>query len=336
MPIVHFLNVGDGDCSIIEHISGRVSMIDVCKAEDPDTLQAAIKKASRTVENLSQPQGNFNQKANPENPIEYLRKRAITSIHRFILTHPDMDHMDGMRALFGAFEVINFWDTDNVASKEFADGSPYREEDWAFYTTLRDGKLTNPKRLALYAGATGPYYNQAPPSEGHDGLFVLAPTAELVARANESGDFNDSSYVVLYRTGAFRILFCGDTHDASWEHILANHEADVRDIDILIAPHHGRKSDRDFAFLDTLRPRLTLFGNAPSEHLAYAAWNQRELAHVTNNQAGTIVLAIDADNIRVLFTNETFAKKLRPSATLDTNLEAWEALILPPQNKLAA
>ena len=27
---IHFLNVKDGSCSIIEHDSGRVTMIDVC------------------------------------------------------------------------------------------------------------------------------------------------------------------------------------------------------------------------------------------------------------------------------------------------------------------
>ena len=33
MPRVHFLNVNDGDCSIIEHLSGHITVIDVSAAE---------------------------------------------------------------------------------------------------------------------------------------------------------------------------------------------------------------------------------------------------------------------------------------------------------------
>ena len=34
----------------------------------------------------------------------------------------------------------------------------------------------------------------------------------------------------------------------------------TRGIDLLIAPHHGRKSGRSYEFLDTLKPTLTFFG----------------------------------------------------------------------------
>lgn len=32
MPVVHYLNVKDGDCSIIQHALGNVSVIDICNA----------------------------------------------------------------------------------------------------------------------------------------------------------------------------------------------------------------------------------------------------------------------------------------------------------------
>jgi beta-lactamase superfamily II metal-dependent hydrolase len=31
MSTVHFLNVGKGDCTLIEHNSGRDTLIDICK-----------------------------------------------------------------------------------------------------------------------------------------------------------------------------------------------------------------------------------------------------------------------------------------------------------------
>ena len=74
--------------------------------------------------------GNFNQKAYPVNPIDYVRPFGIASVLRFVLTHPDMDHMDGIRDFFRAFAPVNFWDTQNTREIEFEDGSPYRAEDW--------------------------------------------------------------------------------------------------------------------------------------------------------------------------------------------------------------
>ena len=57
--------------------------------------------------------GNFTQKKYPVNPVTYRKSHGISSIFRYIQTHPDMDHMDGIRALFDKFAPINFWDTNN-------------------------------------------------------------------------------------------------------------------------------------------------------------------------------------------------------------------------------
>ena len=62
--------------------------------------------------------------------------------------------------------------------------------------------------------------------------------------------------MILYRTGGSRIVFGGDSHDETWDHILEHHEDDVTDIDLLIAPHHGRKSGRSYKLLDTLTPDI--------------------------------------------------------------------------------
>jgi len=257
-------------------------------------------------------QGNFNQKKYPVNPISYMGLHGHTDVFRFILTHPDMDHMDGIKAFFDAFQPTNFWDTDNDEEKEFGGGNDggFCEDDWKFYKKLRDGKLENsPKRLALHSGARGQYYNQNDNNQGGgDGLHVLAPTKQLVAAACENEDYNDSSYVILYLTCGYKILFAGDSHDATWEHILNDHVKDVTDVDILVAPHHGRHSDRDWEFLDVVNPRLTFFGNAKSGHLAYSAWSNRKLPIITNNQAGTIVVDASEPQLDVYVTCEAYAK----------------------------
>lgn len=317
MPKIHFLNVKDGDCNIIEHSSGHVTVIDVCNAAPVDLVQEMVRRmlggppapARRTLS------GDFGQKDFPVNPIEYLKERNLKDVFRFILTHPDMDHMDGIKAFFKEFPPTNFWDTDNTEIKEFGNGSNggFNEEDWNFYVSLRNSE-SDPKRLVLYSGATGQFYNRAADgSVGGDGLSILAPTPELVDDANESQDFNDCSYVLLYRTGnpkQHRILFGGDSHDATWEHILKNHAAAVTDVDLLIAPHHGRSSGRSYDFLDTVNPALTLFGNADSDHMSYGAFSSRSLPIITNNQAGCILIDAELNPMSVYVTNEAYAKKV--------------------------
>lgn len=140
MATVHFLNVKQGDCSVIRHNSERITVIDVCNATPVDAPTA--ESTPMIVLDERGISGNFQQKKHPVNPISYLRDHGIDSIFRYIQTHPDMDHMDGIKALFDEFRPLNFWDTDNT--KEIEDtswsNSPYNEEDWKFYKNLRDTK----------------------------------------------------------------------------------------------------------------------------------------------------------------------------------------------------
>ena len=217
MPVIHFLNVKEGDCSIIEQISGRTTVIDVSNATPPNVPAESFMKARAALERGIN--SNFNQKAYPENPISYMKDRNISSVFRFILTHPDCDHMDGIKAFFETFSPLNLWDTDNNAEKDFGDQqySAFSEDDWKFYKKLRDGKpTTDPKRLTLYFSDRGQFFNLGENnSSGGDGLHILAPTKELVAAACEAEDYNESSYAILYLTGDRKILFAGDTHDAA-------------------------------------------------------------------------------------------------------------------------
>lgn len=323
MPIhtFHFLNVKNGDCSIIEHSSERVSVIDVCNAEKVTTPMSDSELKSFT-ERVS---GNFQQKKHPVNPVEYLKKFNINSVFGFVLTHPDMDHMDGIKDFFESFSPINFYDTNNNKEIDFEQGSPYSEDDWKFYKKLRDeNPQTNPKRLTLFSG-DNQYYrtmdqNGNPPG---DNFYTLAPTPELVKQANENEDYNDASYVILYRGDGGRILLSGDSHDNTWEHILDNWKDDVTDVDLLIAPHHGRKSGRSYDFLDTVNPKMTFFGNARSEHLAYSAWTYRDLEYITNNQANCMVVDCSGNNLTLYVTYETFARKYNPHTFYAAKYDAW-------------
>jgi len=333
MSTIHFLNVLEGDCNIIQHSSGRVTVIDVSNAyNDEDTpAELAVKNSDQRREmrlrtQVPSTKTDYRQKHTPDNPIEYLAKIGVEKIFRFIITHPDMDHLDGIRDLYDEFGIINTWDTDNnkeIDSESFGGG--YNCEDWEFYKDLRDGKYAGTKRLTPFSGDSNDFWNK-------DGLKILCPTSELLRQANEGGNYNDSSYAILYSHAkengdVWKILFAGDTHDDSWDYIMENYASEVSNVDVLFAPHHGRDSDRDYGFLEIVNPKITLFGNADSKHLAYDCYPE---TRITNNQAGYIILDINKTRMNIFVKNQEFANDFRRNpkrnwtdSTYNHELDAW-------------
>jgi len=324
MSVIHFLNVLEGDCNIIQHdLGGRVTVIDVSNAyNDVDTAAEKAVKASYERQVMLKANNyvptnktNYRQKESPDNPIDYLNKLKVNEIWRFIVTHPDMDHLDGIKDLYSEFAITHTWDTNN--NKEFAPSDKfvkYNREDWDFYKNIRDGKYTGTKRLTPHAGDEENYWKD-------DDIKILCPTPGLVKNANATGDYNDASYALLFtplkKDGTrWKILFAGDTHDDSWDYILKNHKDEVANIDILFAPHHGRDSSRKYDFLDVLKPRMTLFGNASSDHLAY---NKYPPIRITNNQAGYVVVKCLAYGLYIYVKNQEFMKDFRAKRKWDAS-----------------
>ena len=86
MATIHFLNVLEGDCNIIQHDNGHITVIDVSNAyNDDDSPEEIAAKAIKDKEIKTRnfvPDGkiNYNQKENPDNPVEYLPTLGILTI----------------------------------------------------------------------------------------------------------------------------------------------------------------------------------------------------------------------------------------------------------------
>ena len=315
MAEVHILNVGQGDCNIIRSNSGRVTMFDICGANKEITpaTEAHLMKNVRALLK-KEVKGNFRMCDHPTNPIEFIQnKMGLDSIFRFILSHPDMDHMDGFNNLLDQIEVGNFWDSGVRKEKpDFSQGSPYKAADWDRYIKVRDGKenvtVVHPK-----AGAENKYFNiDDDGNHGGDYINICAPSDELVENANssQSGDaINDASYMIVYRSAGGNILFPGDAHDETWEFALKEFGPLLKDCKLMLAPHHGRDSNRSWKFLDKIKPCFSILGCASSKHLAYEQWNRRNLKKITQNQAGNIAVYPYDEGLHIYIENDTFAKK---------------------------
>src|SRR5947209_1086955 len=129
MPLkVHFLNVGRGDCTIIEFPSGRIGIVDIdnLKILDPSTQEELLEEYHRsseyTLARMRNPavakraEINFLKSVASKltDPLAYYDAHIgkFKDIHRLIITHPDMDHMTGLFRLYRQDpnkNIQNFW-----------------------------------------------------------------------------------------------------------------------------------------------------------------------------------------------------------------------------------
>ena len=299
MSVVYFLNVGKGDCSIIKHNSGRLTMIDINRVVNNlnENIITSNSGSSIMFNESRNPKGNYHQDEHPIDPIKFLKDNySGEELFRFILTHPDMDHLKGFKALSKEIGFINFWSYKN--DKDSTNIKKDDLDDWNFYQEL----LGKNKLLKLVDTNNCQYLPD-------DDLTILSPNNNLIEQANNKKNWNDASAVILYKAAGYKFLFCGDSGDATWKHLIKNHRSEVSNIDIFFAPHHGRDSDRDFEFLDIVKPRITILGNAESNQKADDQYRDKSLYKFSNTQAGNFKFEINSDNkLEVYFSNKKFAE----------------------------
>ncbi len=106
MSIIKSISVGNGDMFYIKHGSSNFTIID-CNMDDTN-------KETITDEIISESSGK--------------------DITRFISTHPDEDHIHGLKYLDDKIGIVNFYCVANEATKD------EETEDFERYKELRDSE----------------------------------------------------------------------------------------------------------------------------------------------------------------------------------------------------
>lgn len=208
---VNFINVGEGDCILIE----------------------APNKINILIDGGGTPQSDFD--VGNKIVIPYLRRKGINEIDLLILTHPHLDHLEGLLPILKEFKVDMVLDSGLLC-----DSSEYKE----FISLILE------KGISYHKAKAGDNFIFSNNLE----IFLLNPLYD--SDFYEESDFNNASIVVklFYKNADF--LFIGDIEEAAekkllvWQNILQS--------DILKVAHHGSSTSTNLEFLDKVNPNIAV------------------------------------------------------------------------------
>lgn len=274
MSVVKSFSVGNGDMFYIKHNSDNFTIID-CNMGD----------------------------TNKENIVSEIREaKKDKGMRRFISTHPDEDHLTGLKYLDEQIGLWNFYCVENEATKDES------FDDFDYYCELREGD----SHYYLYKNCKRKWMNQSDESDNDDhgsaGINCLWPDTnndkfkEALDLAKEGKAFNNLSPIITYSLeNGVRIMWMGDIEKDFIEEIKG--EVDWPEIDILFAPHHGRDSGKvPSDVLKELKPSLIIIGEAPSKHINYyTGYNT-----ITQNSAGDIAFECEAGWVHIYISSESY------------------------------
>jgi len=278
MSIIKSFSVGDGDMFYIQHNSDNFTVIDCYMHEDnKDRIMKEIEEKSK-----------------------------YKQIQRFISTHPDEDHILGLKSFREKLGISNFYCVYNKATKS------EETEDFKEYCDLRDGD----KKFYISEGCSRKWMNISGTDSngterGSSGINILWPKTnnsyykEALEKAKNGESPNNISPIIKYslENGA-KVLWFGDLEKDFMENI--KEELDIEKADIIFAPHHGRESGKiPKEILDKIKPKLMIIGEAPSNNLNYYdGYNT-----ITQNSAGDITFSCEESKVHIYVANNNYSVK---------------------------
>ena len=257
-----FLNVGQGDCTVIE-LPFRRAVYVVDAGGVLRLRQEAWKASNRPYE------------VGRQVVVPFLKGKGIRQVDVLIVTHPDADHVEG------AEEVL-----EEIKVREIH---------------VTPGSLDIPAMQDLLAEAMTQKVPVKEKMEGTSWRVGTANFHYLSPRDTHYEGNNDS-IVLFMQQGMFRALLTGDLEEAGERQLLTQYGQQLADITLLKAGHHGSKTSSSEPFVELLQPKLTIFSAGRNNHyhhpheVVVERFRQRQLATKITGIDGTIEVVFDGDH----------------------------------------
>lgn len=278
MSLIKSFSVGNGDMFYIKHGSANFTIIDCFLSDD-----------------------------NKEDIVDEIKEESASkNISRFISTHPDDDHIRGLDYFEEKKGVNNFYCVKNEATKND------QTDSFDKYCELRDST----KAYHIYKECSRKWMNQKGEDDngneiGSSGIFILWPHTsneyfkEALQDAKDGESPNNISPIIKYSLeDGIKTVWMGDLETDFMKNILD--EVEFSKINILFAPHHGRKSGRvPDDWLKDMDPDIIIMGEGPSANLDYAGYD--DYNKITQNSAGDIVFDCSAGKVDIYVSSSTYS-----------------------------
>ncbi len=233
---VHFVDVGQGDCIIIQLPDGKNMIID----------------------------GGDLRNDNKEAVLSYIEKLNIETFDYMMLTHTDADHIGGLDDVILATEVKTLYmpyiEEGVITTNAYADFMEAVENEGCQVIYSEMGKQI----VSSDAENEYKFTMLSPEQAQYDDLNSKKPSSDSLAK-------NDVSPIMILEYTGKKIVFTGDANVPIERQVITNYEnglygdLDLRNIDLLKAGHHGSNGTGSTAqktsgstcqeFLDLLKPK---------------------------------------------------------------------------------
>lgn len=215
---VTFLDVGQGDCIVIETGQGKTIIID--GGGTPFVTKAAWQRRRDPFE------------VGKKVVIPYLKYRGIRQIDTLVITHGDADHIGGLQAVLSRFPVRQVIRNSLPPKSDL--------EKALMFKLAHQG-------VPIYTAALGVMQ----PIE--DGVYwqFLHPPREINVDVENST--NNESVVILFTIYGHRLLLTGDIEQTVEDELIRHWNLPI--VDVLKVAHHGSKTSTSEEWLKQTAPK---------------------------------------------------------------------------------
>ena len=181
----------------------------------------------------------------------FLFQSKILRVDYLVLTHPQVDHMNGLRFIASEVHPKELW------------YNGYGVRNRPFMELM---KIVEEKRIRKFL-----------PADLRGGRIISGVQVELLhpssVKSKEqlletSAGMNNESLVVKLTYGGRSLLFPGDLERAG-EEVVVSRAGSLLKSDILLAPHHGSRYSCSTAFLEMVRPRICIISSGHGNYFGF-------------------------------------------------------------------
>lgn len=266
---VHFIDVGQGDATLIRFPNDKLMLIDTGESYESDSLLTYL--------------------------TEFLNFNNLNSIEYLVLTHADADHVGGTSEVVNNFNVGIVYRPKCFSKSEIG---LYPELDYEIVdTNIYDDAISSifNKGIEMTFSESGIEF-----SEGGANIKFLSPSKDSYSSSN-----NYSAVIKIEYEGK-SFLFTGDCESEAENEMIDNFYAEL-DIDVLKVSHHGSKSATGEEFLKATTPVIACISvgednqyDLPDSEVINLLKNYN-CQIVTTSESGSFAVAITNGELDVFY-----------------------------------